>query len=211
MGLPAVSTRDAAVGPIRMSDPPTARSRAANVSAAPDEARWRDMMIRAQGGDRGAYHTLLEELAGAIAGYLRSRFGDHAWVEDCTQECLVTIHRARHSYDPARPFRPWLFALVKHKAIDVLRHRSFRVAHEAAGEAVETAAAPADGTEHRIDAAALLDRLPDGDRAALVMTKIEGMTVEQAAERLGVTPSAVKSRVSRGIKKLQHRLRAEIP
>lgn len=177
-----------------------------------DESRWREMMAAAQTGDQDAYQTLLAELGSAIDAYLRSRFGQPAWIEDCVQESLVAIHRARHTYDPARPFRPWLFALVRHKAIDVFRSRSYALNREFPDETVgsdEEATERTESAAHAIDAARLLDRLPADYRDALRLTKIEGFSVQEAAERLGVSSSAIKSRVSRGIQKIRRELQTE--
>ncbi len=77
-------------------------------------------MVNAQAGNESDYRQLLKELAIVIQKFLRSRFGDHHFIEDWVQEALIAVHQARHTYDPQRPFRPWLFAIVRHKAIDNL-------------------------------------------------------------------------------------------
>ena len=86
-----------------------------------DEQRWAAWMALAHGGDHDAYRQLLGELANAIETYIRVRFGAIDSLEDCVQECLLVIHKARHTYDPVRPFRPWLFTLVRHRTIPRLR------------------------------------------------------------------------------------------
>ena len=88
-----------------------------------DEARWSAWMAAAQRGDEASYAQILAELGNVIAAFLRAQFGDLELIEDCVQECLLAVHQARHTYDPARRFRPWLFAIVRHKAIDMLRAR----------------------------------------------------------------------------------------
>ena len=78
-------------------------------------------MAAAHRGDKRLYERLLRETAIAIDRYIRRRFGALSFVDDCVQECLLAIHNARHTYNPERPFRPWLFALVRNKTIDLLR------------------------------------------------------------------------------------------
>ena len=82
-----------------------------------DEHRWSVLMVNAQSGNESDYRQLLKELAIVIHKFLRRRFGNHHFIEDCVQEALIAVHQARHTYDPQRPFRPWLFAIVRHKAV----------------------------------------------------------------------------------------------
>ena len=86
-----------------------------------DEARWSAWLVEAQAGNAGSYEQLLAELVPAIRGYLYSRSGRFDAIDDCVQECLLAVHQARHTYDARRPFRPWLFAIVRNRTIDVLR------------------------------------------------------------------------------------------
>src|SRR5215475_10429514 len=79
------------------------------------------LMIRAQEGDSQAYATLLTMLSSTARQYARNRVGDVAWLDDVTQETLLTIHRARRTYDPRRPFAPWFYAILSSRMIDVLR------------------------------------------------------------------------------------------
>ncbi len=179
-----------------------------------DEARWSESMRRAQAGDRGAYERLMAELASAIEGYLRARFGNDCasdFCEDCVQESLIAIHRARHTYDPRRSFRPWLFTIVRHKAIDLLRRQRVQ-RHSAPVEADEEHAGvqvePVDPS-HGLDAATLLEGLGPKHREALVLTKLDGYSLDEAAARAGVSVPAMKTRVHRAIRAVQKSLRAE--
>src|SRR5512139_3795799 len=95
-----------------------------------DADGWRALMARAQDGDAAAYRALL----GAITPYARAiasrALRERADAEDVVQEVLMTVHRIRHTYDPARPFRPWLLAIVRHRVLDRLRARGRRAAWE---------------------------------------------------------------------------------
>jgi len=173
-----------------------------------DEQRWADWMRRAHRGDGEAYGRLLEEIAVVMERYLRRRFGESDFVEDCVQESLLSIHRARESWDPRRSFRAWMFAIVRHKAIDLLRRRGTRERHEAPPQAGAAVASPAD-PEASLHAAELLRELPPEYGEALILTKLQGHTLAEAAEHAGVSMTAMKSRVHRGLKQLRALLERE--
>ena len=84
-------------------------------------------MVEAQNGDRLAYDGLLRQVAALAQAFVRRRIGDVPWSDDVVQESLVALHRARHTYDPARPFVPWLYAIVQNRLVDALRVQRRRV------------------------------------------------------------------------------------
>src|SRR5580765_5528512 len=85
------------------------------------EDEWAGLMARAQDGDAAAYRRLLA----AIAPYLRALAGRYHRapqdVEDSVQDILLTVHAIRHTYDPGRPFKPWLVAIGRRRIFDRLR------------------------------------------------------------------------------------------
>jgi RNA polymerase sigma-70 factor, ECF subfamily len=177
---------------------------------AEEEARWSEWMVRTNAGDAEAYTRLLGEIGGVMEQYLRRHFGTTDFIEDCVQECLLAIHRARATYDPARRFRPWMFTIVRHKAIDMLRHRGTRRRHEAQeGSGEGPAAASAGDPAIALEAAQALRSLAPEYRNALLLTKLEGHSLDEAARREGVSVTAMKSRVHRGIKQLRYFLAQE--
>jgi RNA polymerase sigma-70 factor (ECF subfamily) len=174
-----------------------------------DEERWSEWMARANAGDADAYARLLDEIGVVMARYLRRRFGEGDFIEDCVQECLLAIHRARATYDPARRFRPWMFTIVRHKAIDLLRRRGTSQryeTHEARG--VEAEAPMADPTA-ALQAAEALQGLAREYRDALILTKMQGHSLDEAARHAGVSVPAMKSRVHRGIQQVRRLLAQE--
>ena len=176
---------------------------------AEDEARWSAWMVRANTGDAEVYAKLLGEIGGVMEQFLRRHFGGGDFVEDCVQECLLSIHRARATYDSTRQFRPWMFTIVRHKAIDMLRRRGTRYRHVAEEhESGEPPASNADPTV-ALEAAEALRGLAPEYRDALLMTKLEGHSLDEAAHRAGVSVTAMKSRVHRGIKQVQRLLAQE--
>jgi len=174
-----------------------------------DEHRWSALMVSAQAGNESDYRQLLQELTVVIQKFLRVRFGNHDFVEDCVQESLIAVHQARHTYNPKRPFRPWMFAIVRNKAIDTLRKQRTRSDHaeryQREQEILSQPGPPSD-SGGELSGGELLEALPDPHKEILVMTKIIGFSIAETAERLGISESAVKVRVHRAIGKLRHLL-----
>jgi RNA polymerase sigma-70 factor (ECF subfamily) len=174
-----------------------------------DEHRWSALMVNAQAGNESDYRQLLQELANVIQRFLRSRFGDHHFIEDCVQEALIAVHQARHTYDSQRPFRPWLFAIVRHKAIDTLRKQRTRekvVDHHKSEQEILFQADDQSSSEVEFLEGRLLASLSAQHREVLVLTKIIGYSIAETAEKLGISESAVKVRVHRAIRRLQQSL-----
>ncbi|MCX2980714.1 sigma-70 family RNA polymerase sigma factor [Halieaceae bacterium IMCC14734] len=177
-----------------------------------EEDRWARLMRSAQAGDEADYRELLTELAHVVRRYLSSRFGRAEFVDDCVQDCLVAIHEARHSYDAGRKFRPWFFAIVRYKAIDVLRGQRrrrdlvTRQAHEqlSTEQILET-----NPLEAQIVSGYLLRALSPDYRDAIILTKLKGYSVTEAAAQLKISEGALKVRVHRGIGRLKRLVEAE--
>ena len=166
------------------------------------EADWR----RAQRGDEAAYRAALGAVAARLRGYFGRRLqGRAADVEDLVQETLLAVHLQRGTHDPAVPLLAWVHAIARHKWIDALRRHGRREAlHEPLDdlpEALHPAAPAADG-QARHDVRQWLDRLPEAQRAAITLTKLEGLSVAETAARSGQSIAAVKVNVHRGLKKL---------
>ena len=149
-----------------------------------------------------------------IQKFLRSRFGNHHFIEDCVQEALIAVHQARHTYDPQRPFRAWLFAIVRNKAIDTLRRQRTRdkaVDHYRRDQEVLSQAGRRNTFQSEFSEGGLLELLSEQHKEVLVLTKIIGFSVAETAEQLGISESAVKVRVHRAIRKLRHLLENDEP
>jgi RNA polymerase sigma-70 factor (ECF subfamily) len=145
-----------------------------------DEHRWSALMVSAQAGDESDYRQLLKELANVIHRFLRGRFGDHHFIEDCVQEALIAVHQARHTYDSKRPFRPWLFAIVRHKAIDTLRKQRTRdkvVDNYKSEQEILYQADNQSSSEFELSEGRLLESLSTQHREVLVLTKIMGYSI----------------------------------
>jgi RNA polymerase sigma-70 factor (ECF subfamily) len=171
------------------------------------EFRLKELMLLSLGGDAAAYRTLLSELSRHLRIYYRRRLGnDSADAEDLVQETLMALHTRRASFDRAQPFTAWAYAMARYKLVDHLRRRSVRAAVSVedcealfAPDEVEQAAATRD-----VDL--LLSGLPESVREAIRLTRIEGYSVEEAAERTGKSTTATKVSIHRGLLRLAGKL-----
>jgi RNA polymerase sigma-70 factor (ECF subfamily) len=170
------------------------------------EAELRGLMLRALTGDGGAYAELLRRLAVRFRAYFRRRLGsgEDAVAEDLTQETLIAIHVKRETYDLSQPFTAWIYAIARYKLIDHYRRRKrtpeAAVPIDDAAELFAAEAADEGAAAH--DVAALLDQLPEQQAAAIRLTKLEQLSVREAADRIGISESALKVSVHRGLRKL---------
>jgi RNA polymerase sigma-70 factor (ECF subfamily) len=161
-------------------------------------SRW---MECAQRGDREAYRALLTDIASPLLRFLRRRIADPHEVEDVYQDTLMALHRARHTYDPSRPFEPWLFAIARHVTVDHFRYRMVHTSHEILVEELPEPVGDADPAQPRL--AEALDRLPQAQREAFEMLQLEGLSVAAAAARVGITTGALKVRAHRAYRALR--------
>lgn len=170
-------------------------------------------MATAQRGDGAAYASFLRELSPLLRGFYRRRlFNLPDDIEDLLQETLLAVHNKRHTYDPSQPVTAWLYAIARYKLVDLLRARSGREAlHEPLDEGHEELFAdPApDAEEARRDLGALLLQLPDKQRLPIEYVKLQGLSVREAAQRTGLSESAVKIGVFRGLRVLAERIRGD--
>ncbi len=174
---------------------------------------WSAMMAAAQDGDGATYMRLLHAVVPFIRSLVRGR-APASQVEDIVQDVLLTLHRVRHSYDPGRPFVPFLVAIVQRRMIDAHRRRSRIDAYEAGGDALEAlGGAQAAHQPERIDAERqavwlrqAVRALPQRQRAAVELVKLDELSIAEAAAVSGQTPGAVKVNVHRGMQALRRLL-----
>lgn len=168
-------------------------------------------MIRAQDGDRQAYEDLLTRVSGLVRGFVRRRVGDVAWGDDVVQECLVALHRARHTYDPTRPFAPWLFAIAQNRLVDALRVTRRQVQREVQPDGEWQAPARRPDQERdamRADLRREVAALPEKQRRVIELLKFEELSVREVASRLGMSEANVKVTAHRGYRALRRRVEA---
>ena len=161
-------------------------------------------MIAGLDGDGAAYAQLLAALGGYLRAHFRRRLGAGAAdVEDLVQETLIAIHLKRGVYDRGQPFTPWAYAIARYKLMDHYRRLGARhhVPLDDAGD-LFSSENPEEGAVRR-DIEKLLARLPRKQRELLRDVKITGLSMQEAAARSGVSVSAAKVSVHRGMKRLE--------
>lgn len=181
-----------------------------DAAAEPDTAR---LMRAVQAGDDAAYAALLRQVIPMLRAVARRRIRDAAEAEDALQDTLLTVHQLRASYDPERPIRPWLVAICERRCIDRLRRRGRRQNRETAIDGLEhvLAASGTPGTdgEGRVAAAQLhaaIADLPQSQRVALRLAKLEDLPLADASARSGLSVGALKVATHRALRTLRRRM-----
>lgn len=196
--------------------PHTARSpwRASTVSSTDTrdpEFRLKSLFLAGLDGDRAAYREFLAQLTPHLRAFLRKRLQQQpAEVEDLLQEALLAIHLHRHTFDRGQALTPWAYTITRHKLIDFTRrHARTEAQHDPLEESHElllTVDLEADTA--RRDVHKLLNLLPDRHRLPLLHTRINGLSVAEAAQLTGMSEAAVKIGVHRGLKALSALMKA---
>jgi RNA polymerase sigma-70 factor, ECF subfamily len=173
------------------------------------EAELKALMVRSLGGDGAAYADLLRRLNGYLRAYYAHRLGRAVDAEDLLQETLIAMHARRSTYDPSRPFTAWVHGIARYKLIDYFR-RTKRRAEDTLDDADGLfSSEDANAAEAHLDIERLLGGLPEKTQRLIRDVKIEGLSTAEAAERHGMSESAIKVGVHRGLKTLSARIEEE--
>ena len=192
------------------------RPEAAGKSASLHDLDWSICMARAQNGDKEAYRRLLEDMVPYLRSLALRRFHNRGDAEDAVQETLLTVHAIRNTYDPARPFGPWLVAIANRRIVDGLRRQGrIQSREQPLEEEHETFSAPETNLlEQMTDGRVLrqaLERLPAGQRQAITLLKLEQMSLKEASGVSGMSIIALKVATHRGMKSLRKIFRNNLP
>lgn len=169
------------------------------------EPELRDLFLASLEGDAAAYHRFLQRLGALLRGYFRHRLRQLPdEVEDLVQETLMAVHTQRQTYRRDEPLTAWVHAIARYKLVDLWRRRERREAlHEPLDDDLAVfAAADHDASDTRRDLDHLLGQLPNHQRLPILHTKLEGLSVQETARVTGMSESAVKVGVHRGLKAL---------
>lgn len=158
-----------------------------------------ELMARAQAGDSAAYRDLLASVQLWLRRFFAQRIAP-AEVDDLVQETLISLHRKRATYEPERPFLPWLAAIARYRWIDRLR-QTYRVATDALDEDVRVESHE-DVVHAQISIDRLLAQLNPAQAQAIALVKIDGLSIAEASQRCGQSESLVKVNIHRGLKRL---------
>ena len=177
------------------------------------EEKLRALLLLALNGNNTAYAGFLTRSSVHLRAYFRRRLAAYPDdVEDLVQETLLALHNQRHTYRPSERLTPWLYAIARYKLVDSLRLHSPRRAVEVPIDDDMDDIALSDGqpaaAEARRDLLKLLAALPDRHRLPIVLVKVEGRSVAEAALNLGMSESAIKVGIHRGLKQLAKQARS---
>jgi RNA polymerase sigma-70 factor (ECF subfamily) len=172
---------------------------------------WSILMARAQNGDADAYRCLLGEITPYVRSLAARQHRDPGDVEDAVQDVLLTVHAVRQTYDPTRPFGPWLLTIANRRLVDRLRRLQRLKSREAAFTAEhETFPAARANMDTEISArrelAAALEGLPVGQRRAIRLLKLEELSLKEAAAASGMSVAALKAATHRALRNLRKKL-----
>lgn len=197
---------------------------ACNQTACPDEmssegprdefeSGLKRLWLCAQAGDEPAYREALVMISRRPRSFFGRRLASLPdEVEDLVQETLIALHLQRGTFDPSSPVTAWVHAIARHKLVDLWRRRGRREAlHDSLDDLAEREhpVAPEEQTTRR-DLAVLLQTLPPAQRQAIALIKVEGLSVAEASARSGVSASALKVQVHRGLKRLALLVRSDV-
>lgn len=169
------------------------------------EAELRALLLSGLRGNAGDYRTFLSGLSGYLRTYYSAKLGRIGRrgvdAEDLVQETLLAIHTRRGTYEVGEPVTPWIYAIARYKLIDYLRRTRTSQA-EAPVDDAQDVPSPDDhaACESSLDLERLLEPLSEKMRMAVRLVKVQGLSVDEAAQRLGVTKSDIKISVHRGLK-----------
>lgn len=169
------------------------------------EQRLRDALLLGLAGDAAAYAAFLHDLSAHLRAFVRRRLmhlPDD--VEDIVQETLLAIHNQRHTYRSGEPLTAWVHAIARYKVADLMRRRAV---HEALNDPIDDelgifALSDTDALEAKRDLDKLIGLLPERQRLPIEYVKLQGLSVAEAADRAGMSESAVKVGIHRGLKAL---------
>jgi RNA polymerase sigma factor (sigma-70 family) len=189
----------------------------------PDDQALATLMQSAQAGDTQAYVQLLEKIMPRLRQIVRNqrRFLNADDIEDLVQDVLLSLHAVRATYDPRRPFMPWLMAITRNRLADGARRYARRAAHEVPVKRVEKleqvenvpvtfsdegANIVDDGYRDPEALRRAIRDLPPGQRTAIEMLKLREMSLKEAAAASGTSIGALKASVHRAVATLRKAL-----
>lgn len=169
---------------------------------------WQEWAIAAQNGDKKAYSKLLSALAPYIKNVIIKSLSNQDAAEDIAQEVLISVHKSLSSYQPDKPFKPWLSAIINFRRTDYLRkyyaqREDKKAVTDDNPEFLAANVTNPNNAGELKDIEAALETLPEQQRRIFKMIKIQGYTAQEVANEMDMNESAVKVSAHRTMKKLQ--------
>ncbi len=176
------------------------------------EDQLRSLFIQGLAGDATAYKAFLKDMSAHLRSFFKQRLASLPNdIEDLVQETLLALHNQRHTYQSKQPLTAWVHAIARYKLVDLFRARGAREAlHEPLDdELMVFSTSETDASDARRDLGRLLAQLPEPQRLSIMHMKLEGLSVIETAQATGMSESAVKVSVHRGLKALAALLGAQ--
>jgi RNA polymerase sigma-70 factor (ECF subfamily) len=175
-----------------------------------DEARLIELMIGYQKGSMDDFSALYAELSKPLVRYLWTFVRNATVAEDLLQDTFMQIHRARHTYTPPRPVRPWVYAITRHVALMHLRSQRRRKELLPDEELPEIPVPPEmESYADRATVFRLLGELPRAGQEVLILHHLLGMSFLEVGQILGLAPGTAKVRAHRALKALREKIDRE--
>jgi RNA polymerase sigma-70 factor (ECF subfamily) len=164
------------------------------------EMEERGLIARAKSGDERAFEELMRQFERPILGLCTRLLGAGGEAEEAAQDVFFRFYQRLKDFDEERAVEPWLFRIAWNACRDRLRRR-----RPVAELTDASASVPAFGTTGLVlaELRAAIERLPDKERAALLLREVEGLETEEVAERMGSTAVTVRSQISRARARLR--------
>lgn len=174
-----------------------------DLSTSGSKSSIEELMASYQSGDRNAANALVQRVSPALYRFFAVHSGDRRYADDLLQETWIRIHKARHTYRPGEPLLPWVYAIARHVKIDAYRKRRPERHEEPLEYAPERSLASTEKRSELPDLETLLGHLPDSQREVVVMLKISGLSLEEAARATSCSVGSVKQKAHRAYEKLR--------
>ncbi|MGE0679997.1 MAG: RNA polymerase sigma factor [Candidatus Binatia bacterium] len=180
------------------------------------------LMLRFQKGEMGAFQQLFNKYSSSVVNFAFRFVGSRERAEELAQEVFLQVYRWQDRYEPRAKFSTWLFKIANNHCLNEVRKGEYKVSHESLdlrrdsegdererdlpdtnprkGDDILAAKQTADKIQ------TILRRLPESQRSALMLSRLEGLSYQEVAEVLGTTEKAVKSLVFRATQSLREGL-----
>lgn len=174
-----------------------------------DGRQWRELATKAQSGDAAAYRSLLSGLVPMIRKMIVKSLPNPQNADDVVQEILMSVHKALHTYDPRRPFLPWIHSIIQFRKTDYLRqyyaqHDNTKVSLDDPDTPDYLITSGPNGTIKDIEDA--FEALPDQQKKVVELMKIKGYSAEEVSQKTGMSVSAVKVSAHRALQRIKDKL-----
>ncbi|MBK8396598.1 MAG: sigma-70 family RNA polymerase sigma factor [Leptospiraceae bacterium] len=159
------------------------------------------LMAETQAGNSNSYRILLNQISITLSKFLSKRIGSVDDREDVLQEILIAIHSSRHTYLPAKPFYPWMYAIAKNTLVKYYKRIQKINANQIVAE-IENISSPkkheSDEVERTNEIIRLVNELPGKQKQIIQMLKIQGLSIKEVSAKLKLSEANVKVIAHRG-------------